>query len=237
MGLKNIFLRKRLDPRIEELKSKIEKTIMTAQMEQRFSFFEFNDVAETLKRCEQLNDAEKYNFFYDLSSNWDKHCHLSRKAGELINRLSKKDSNVTLAIHRTYLGPIKEKNGIPSTEILNSIMQNGLINNGHAMQGATTQTPLLSLTTSPLYSMGDMINLLASYKGSNGTILLAFPKDKVDKDLDFINNSEKVIYRKENNINYIRPEYILGAILKQDGGLDKYYTKEQLSLSQGKKKE
>ena len=234
MPLKDLFKRKnKLDPRIEAKKDEIEKIIMSAQQDNRYSFFEFIEVEEILKKCERLNDYEKYEYFYSLFLNWNNESQLSRNAGELINRLMQ-DKTKTIAIHRTYLGEIETRNDTPTTFLLDSIMENGLLNNGQLSQGASVGLPSLTLTTTPISKLGDLINIVASYKGNNGTILLSFPRELVDEDLSFKNNSENTIYDIDTNSYTVKPEYILGVIIKQNGKLDEFYTREQLLNSKTK---
>ncbi len=230
MGIKDFFRRKSsLDDRIILRKEDLDGILTQAREENRFSLFEFYTIADTLKRCEKLNDPEQYEFFYDIAEGWDKSCHLSRETGEYINRLMSKQTDSLLAIHRTDLGVLEYNNGIPTNDNLHSIMKDGLINNGHALQGGYQEVPSLSLTTTPLNHLGDVINLVGSYKNNNIVVLLQFPKDLVNNDLSFKNrDGMQKIYKKDGSILYIQPEYILGAIVKNDYGLDEFYSREQL---------
>lgn len=229
MKFRDLFNRnKKLDSRILEKKKTIEGIIAKANKEGRFSLYEFLCVQETFKKCEELNDYEKYMFFYDLVSGWDSKCHLTRSAGEYINEQMNSVDNV-LAIHRANLGEIEDREGIPFNSNLNSIMSEGLINNGHGMQGAFDANPSLALTTSPMKGFSDLINLVSSYKSNNVTVLLQFPKELVSDDLSF--KTKEPFYTKKDNLNYIDPNYILGAIVKRENDLDELYTRDELLKS------
>ncbi len=229
MGIRDLFKRnKKLDSRILEKKKIIEEIIAKANNEGRFSLFEFLCVQNMLGKCEELNDYEKYMFFYDLVSGWDSKCYLTRSAGEYINEQMNSVDNV-LAIHRTNLGEIEDRDGLPFNSNLNSIMSEGLINNGHGMQGAFDANPSLALTTSPIKGFSDLINLVSSYKSNNVIVLLQFPKELVSDDLSF--KTKEPFYNKRGNLNYIDPNYILGAIVKRENDLDELYTKEELLKS------
>ena len=212
-----------IDPRITELKEEINRTIMQAELDGRFSFYEFQVVQNILSKCEKNNSFDKYSMINEMVSTWDRYCNLSRELGEYINREMLDESKV-LAIHRTNIGPINDYKENP---ILNSIMEEGLMNMGHGMQGVFVERPSLALTTTPLSSLEGLINLIGSYKGNNAVILLSFPADEVDDKLDFKVDST-MIYQKSGNTNYIKPEYILGAIIKKDHELDEYHTREDI---------
>lgn len=213
----------KIDPRIAECKEEMNRIIIQAELDGRFSFYEFQVVQKALSKCENSNNYETYSMINEIITTWDQYCNLPRDVGEFINREMSDESKV-LAIHRTNIGPI---NDYRENRILNSIMENGLINMGHGMQGAFVATPSLTLTTTPLSFLEGLINLIGSYKGNNAVILLSFPADEVDDKLDFKVDST-MIYQKSGNTNYIKPEYILGAIIKKDHELDEYHTREDI---------
>jgi hypothetical protein len=207
-------MNKEIDKRIIVIKEEIKIIIAKALEDGRFSFFEFKYVKELLQKCEALYDYDKFLYFYNLIKDWDEKCNLSRNSGEFLESLLR-DENSTIAIHRANL------------DIANlvNIMEEGLINNGHAMQGVSNNgAPALSLTTTPVTSFSKLINVLGSYKNNNVIVVLKFPKEIVDKSL----NAKEGIYIKKNDLYYINPNYIEGTIIKQEKGLDKYYSKEEL---------
>lgn len=217
------------DSRIVECREEINERIRKAISEDRFTFFELYEIRDILDKAEKTNDFEKYKFFYDVTMQWDKVCKLSRDAGEMINNICENNKDKILAIHRTFLGEMDFDNNIPSNVNLSSILNDGLINNGHGMQGGFSKVPELSLTTSPLSGFGGFINMIGNYKNNNVTVILAFPKEEVDEDLSFINeDSSNKIYIKNGNLNMINPSYILGALIRNDSGIVEYYPKEVL---------
>lgn len=158
---------------------------------------------------------------------YDKNCKISLEAGEMINNLMK-DPNYYGAIHRTYLGKMEYQNGIPSIPELDSIMEDGLINNGHGMSSAAfSDNPSLSLTTSPLIGIAGIGNFCSKYKENNVIILLKFPKDKVDDELSFKGDSAKDIYDTKKGLCFIKPEYVMGAFIEEEDK-QKYFTREQI---------
>ena len=229
MGFRDWFKRKdTLDPKIVAKKQEIETILNKAFDDGRYSFFEFDRIKEILAKCEKINKYDKYEFFFDLAQGWDKECRLSRATGEQINAFMRDGSNVT-AIHRTDVGRITSKDGLPNNKNINSIMNEGLINNGHAMQGAYTDIPPLSLTTSPLITFGDLINLVGSYKNNNVTVILQYPRELVTNDLHFTSEElGRKFYGSDGKEHVIEPEYIMGVIVKSKEGLDEFYSREQL---------
>ncbi len=229
MGFRDWFKKKEtLDPKIAKKKEELAAILNKAFDEGRYSFFEFDRIKEILAKCEKINKYDKYEFFFNLAQGWDEQCNLSRAAGEQINTFMRDESNVT-AIHRTDVGRITTKEGLPNNRVINAIMKDGLINNGHAMQGAYTGLPPLSLTTSPLITFGDLINLVGSYKNNNVTVILQFPRDLVTNDLHFTSPElGRKFYNMEDNVHVIDPDYVMGVIVKSKDGLDEFYSREQL---------
>lgn len=210
-------------------KKEINNKINQAIENDRFSLFELCFVKDFFRKIEILNNEEAYKDIFEMVDGWDNRCKLPRKAGEYINKMILENPDCILAIHRTYLGHYDRSNQIPYNKLLEDIMKIGLTNNGHAMQGGETDNPSLSLTTNPLDSLGDIVNLIGSYNSNNTTILLMFPRNLIDEELDFINKEDaEKIYTLDYNIPHINPDYILGAIIKNKNGLDEFYTREEL---------
>ena len=233
MGLKDFFTKKsrrRIDTRI--LSKEIDRAdkIDEAHKNGRYSFFENDFAKEYFEGCMKLNDFDRYITLYNMVEGWDDVCNLSLETGEYISSLWREDVDKIPAIHRVNVGEIKLDGTVPTNSNLLSIMRDGLINNGHAMQGALVKgAPDISLTATPLDSFTGMINLLASYKNNNVIVILQFPRLLVDKDLKFTTpGAANTIYNKEDNIHIIKPEYVLGAIIKREDGLDEFYSREQL---------
>jgi hypothetical protein len=224
MNLREWIKSKRsLDKKIIEKRAHVADTVLVAMAEDRYSFFEFDFSRDLLKRMERLNDYGKYEFFYNLMAGWDEVCNFDRETGEYLNSLFA-DPNYVTAIHRGYLGPINP-NEVMANSNISDIMNLGLINNGHGMQGVFDDIPSLSLTTTPMTSFGDLINLVGSYKDNNATVVLQFPTEEVDSDLSFKGED---VYVKRNGISYIDPKYVKGIIVKQENARDKYFSREEL---------
>lgn len=227
MNFTNFFKKKKLDSRIVEKKLELEKILKQALIDNRYSLYEFDYLKDLLTRSEGINDYEKYELFYKMIGGWDQICKLTRDSGNFIND-KMKNKDMILGIHRSNLGDMELTDGILSNVNLASIMNDGLINNGHGMQGGISNVPSVSLTVSPLEGVSGFINLVSNYKNNNVVILLEFPRELLDEDLHFINDeSASKIYLEKDGIRYINPDYILGSIVKHDG-IDEFYSKEQL---------
>ena len=236
MSLWEIVKRMRgLDKRIVAAKEEIENIKNEALKNNRFSAFDFDATKDFLERCEELNDFEKYKFFYDICMNIEKANKLSIEDGEFINKLMQDDNNVA-AIHRGYVGKIDMEDDIPTNINLQSIMNDGLKNNGHVMHGGIQNSPSLTLTTKPLKDLTGLMNFFAPYNGNNVIVILLFPKALVDEHLDFVKDEyREKVYKIEYDKCHIKPEYIIGAIIKGEEQ-DKFYTRDELSKNKNKEK-
>ncbi len=239
MKIRDLFKKKvnnKTDDRILALEEEVKIMIEKAISEDRFSFFEFTEVHDTLERVANLNDYDRYEFFFNVAKNWDDNFKFSRETGNYINEICKNSEDGVLAVHRSNLGPIEYLNGNPQNDNVNDILTMGLINNGHAMQGAYDEVPSLTLTTTPLDGLTGLINLVASYKNNNAIVILKFPKEYVDEELSFVSEeSYKKIYNKDGIISYIDPSYIMGIILKDEDGVFKIHDKDELLKNNHKK--
>lgn len=243
MGIRNLLfnkfkfsLKNTPDPRIIEKEEEVREKIDKAHAQGRYSFFENDFAYEFLDKCVKENDYDRYMVFYDMIDGWDRECNLSLETGQYIGNLWLSDPNKIPAIHRTYLDGYTYQNGMPYSEDLFNIMEEGLYNYGHANLGAVVGIPDLSLTTTPLDSFTGMINLIASYKHNNTTIIMQFPRELVDNSMGFTSKEAiDTIYDQSTGYCVIKPEYILGAVVKSDDGFDQFYSKEQiLSAKVGK---
>ena len=243
MNIKNLLFNKfifphknKKDPRIAAKQAELKVRIQDAHNAGRYCFFENDFAYEFLEKCEQENDYERYMTFFDLIEGWDKKCSLSLESGEYVSNLWLADTNKIPAIHRMYLHGYTYEDGVPYSEELKDVMEEGLSNYGFGNQGGVVGVPDLSLSATPIDSFTGMINLIASYKTNNTTVLMQFPRDLVDSSLGFTSEeASDVIYDKSTGYYIIKPEYILGAIVKNDNGFDQFYSKEQL-LSVDKKR-
>lgn len=216
-----------IDPRIISREMEIEERVEDAIKENRYCVFCFDKLKSILDTLRLKNDYETYQKIYEMILECDEYCRMSYETGNKVNSIMN-DPNYIAAIDRMFIGHIEYVEEVPTNTILLSIMKDGLINNGHLSSGAHVEEPSLALTASSLTGIGDMANLFLPYKENNATILLRFPKDMVDRDLQFITPfSSSEIYERKNGKIYIKPEYILGAIIKEDDQ-DKFYSREQL---------
>ena len=121
---------------------------------------------------------------------------------------------------------------------LHSIMRDGLINNGMAMQGLVTEWVSPSQTVSPANDPIYAIRTLkSSYRNSKGAVLVKFPKKYVDSQYEIPNKADAAfIYNvDEKGVRYIKPEYIIGYIRCSNGSYE-YFSREDL-LENYKEKE
>ena len=120
--------------------------------------------------------------------------------------------------------------------ILSDIAENGLINNGHLSSGTNVEISEPSLTLSPLKVFKGFINLIASYKDNNAVIIYSFPSELVNDECDFKSEKAKdIIYDMSGYKPHIKHEYIVGTIIKNPNGIDKFLTHDKmLKLSNNK---
>ena len=145
--------------------------------------------------------------------------------GQKIEALTK-DSSIRLGMHRSdsiigedYL----------SSSTLHSIMEEGLINNGAAMQG------LISPRVEPNQSLrntDDMITAFSviknSFRGSQGAILVGLPRELINSQFEVINQEDEKIYDVDTyGIKHIKPEFIIGYISTYNGEV-KFYSREEI---------
>lgn len=197
--------------------NKISKIKLNKEKNDEYSLFDASFV--------KLND-DNLETVYDILSGWDEVCKLPKDVGEFLDQISS-DSENAVAIHRTRMF---EGNNI----LIESIAKDGLINNGHVMSsGADSGIPDLNLTLTPLDGMSGFINLVGSYKDNNLTIVYSFPTNLVDKKtLEFKNEDAVNQIYNFNGRAYIKPEYIVGAIIKgKNGELDKFITHDEMLSS------
>ena len=169
--------------------------------------------------------------FYDISLRLDSEVQINYQVGKIIDDIvSDKTSDVL--IHRTNL--YLDEND--TSNALKSIMENGLINYGHtnAMGGTAflNMAPSLGLTTTPLNGLSGYINLLSSWHENDSIIIIKIPKGLLDSDFDYINEND--IYNQLDGKYYIKPEYMVGNIVRKNNKLNKLYTKEEILCLENK---
>ena len=208
----------------EEIINKINKRKDLAKMQDRYSLFEFDCVKNSLSNNNALETI------YNLLEEWDDISNIQYNTGVLLNELIE-DPHVILAIHRTKF-KYQKFDSYKHNEDLENIMCNGLYNNGHAnaVGGTAVQDgiPDVALTMTPVSGIAGIINLVSIYKGSNTTVIAAFPREYVTDDLENKVNMENKIYDYHNGFYYIKPKYLVGAIIKDIDNYDTFYLRDEI---------
>ena len=231
------------------MKLKIEEKKEKAQKTGKFSLYHTHYFENLTKKLDSYN---KLQDLCDMINSWEDMCNISYEFGMALDKLIN-NSDYVVAIHRTNLDLNKEKSGLVLSDGLNSIMNEGLVNYGHSNAvggGAFSNTiPSISLTMTPMSGFSGYINFISNYKNNDAVILSAFPKAKYDVDNNLISGfvDEELsivdetyvseIYDISGSNPKIKPEYIIGAVLKKTNGLDEFYSREEIINSvQVKKK-
>lgn len=116
-------------------------------------------------------------------------------------------------------------------EVLESIMENGLINMGDASSGRIYKNPPVHKTVSMCPDMFQaVIQMKGSYKGSTGAVLVAIPSKYVKKSGEIIPGMEdEIYYTNKIGNSVLRPEFILGFVQNLGkGSTCKFESREDL---------
>ena len=205
----------------------------------------------------QKNNEGKYSFFdapfskclydekiifdnkkiiFDIIYDLDQNCNISKELGDFLVNASN-DTKNRMGIHRTKLYDLIIDNNIIYSDMLYDIAKKGIQNFGHLSSGVNEKCPEPSRTLSPLYGITGFINLLSSYKNNNATIIYSFPSEFLNDEMDFTNSKYiKNIYNFEGGKPYIKPEYIVGTIIKNEHGLDIFLTHDEMLKNNNKQK-
>lgn len=208
---------------MEDIKNSINKIVDKARIEDRYSLFEFDCVKKSMQNPNTINDI------YKLIKDWDEISNIQYNTGVLLNELIE-DPDVVVAIHRTKF-KYKKYDSYKHNEDLENIMCNGLYNNGHtnAVGGAVQNgIPDVALTMTPIEGIAGIINLVGRYRGSNTTVIAVLPKDYVTDNLENKTNMENKIYDYHDGFYYIKPKYIVGAIIKDIDNYDTFYLRNEI---------
>ena len=219
------------------LVEKVETIKEEAKRNGRFSLFHTDCIGS---RFDKNKSYDGMKYLFDLVEGWDKYCNLSYNNGISLEGFVN-DPSIVVGVHRTNLNIKKDENGFPVSTGLDKIMSEGLINYGHANAyggGAFTSIPAISLTMTPLKGLEGYINLVGSYHNNDAIILAAFPRELVDDDCDIIDNSRaSEIYKISTFWSTIKPEYLMGAIVKNKDGYDEFFTRDEIiEHSKGKQR-
>lgn len=236
--------------KIKLLLTKIDVIKEEAEREGRFSLFHAKCVEEIFKKKMSYKTCE---MMFDIVKDNDSFCKIPYNVGIAIDNYSQ---NNRLFIHRTNLFLDKSKEGIPDNADLYSMMVDGLENHGHANaiggSAFSDDVPSLCLTMSSLDSFTGYVNLVKSYKGNDAIILAGFPDDYVNAEGHELDSQGKAVFIKKDDLNsnpnlsriynydgltvHVKPEFMLGAIIKRDNGYWDFYSKDQI-INNMKKKE
>ena len=226
--------------KIKLLRKKIEAKKKAAEMNGKFSLFHAKTVIDTFNVTASYSAMKS---IYDIIDSWEGYCNIPYNIGVSLDKLVS-NPNIVVCIHRTNLNLDRSASGIDPKEDLISIMESGLINYGHINAaggpGFIKTLPDLSLTMTSLDGIGGYINLVAPYKNNDVIILAAFPKAKFDSKGKLISGLVKSdghivgfskaskIYDLSKNGPKVKSNFIIGAILKKDNGLDEFYTRDEI---------
>ena len=218
-----------------KLRADLEKYKESRKSRGAFSLFHSKIVSDYLDKCDTYG---KLKGAIKLVDSWEKSNNIPYNVGISLEALINRE-DLVVCIHRTNKGLNRDVSGLPDSEELRRIMQVGLENYGHINAGGGSAFhegyPDLTNTTSSISNLGGYINLVGSLKNNDTTIILAFPSSLVDKSGNIIDRSKcNMIYNVENGISVIKPEYIVGALLKKTNGFDEFYTKGEILESSKK---
>ena len=209
------------------LKEKVKIRRNAAHKKGRFSLFDAKFATDIFSKGTKY---EYLNLSYDMISGWDEICNLPYDVGVSLDRLA---NDSTVMVHRTRLDLDRDSQGLTCNEVLHSIMDEGLKNYGHmnAVGGGafSSEPPSLTLTMTPLTGISGYINLLGSYHDNDTTIIAAVPKELVDSK-GYVNKNvpwDKV-YDLSEYPPKVKREFMVGAILKKNNGLDEFYTRDEI---------
>ena len=168
-------------------------------------------------------DYDTLEFFYDLYKEWDDvEGDIPIELGEHLGNLIA-DPSVLVGIHRT--GAISYPD---SVEVLESIFEKGLINNGDGSSGVFNERPEPDKTVSFVDNILNLIIMLkSSYKDSTGAVLVGIPSEYMDENKCMRKECFEDIYDTSSGFPTIRSEFILGYLTSVNGKY-KLITKEEI---------
>ena len=147
----------------------------------------------------------------DICKGWDE-CGVDMPAelGESLEMFIN-DPDYWIGVHRS--GWI-DGAAFEHDDILQSIMEDGLINLGDSSSGAIRKNSAVSKTLSHCNNMlNTTIYLKSSYKGSTGAVLVAIPSKYLTDDGDIKPGFESAVYDYDKNgMSRIKPEFMMGFV-------------------------
>lgn len=223
-----IFDKKKMDL----LKNKIEAIKQKEEQRGAFSLFHSKIVEDFINKATNYKGM-KYAF--DLIDSYTGKYNLPYNFGISLEDFINRD-DLVVCIHRTNMGLDADKPGIPKSDVLESIMKDGLRNFGHSnATGGTAisdKLPDLTLTTTSINNLGGYINLITNYHENDTTVIMGFPTTLVNKSGNIIDGKGQEIYNTDSGTPTIKPEYIMGALLKKNNGFDEFYLKDEILKAQ-----
>ena len=173
----------------------------------------------------ELKTTQLLKFCLDTAKSNDSVTQVDLEVGKRIEELINDENNM-MFIHRSKLS-LDENN---TSKDLESIMRDGLINYGHinAKGGVaySLDAPGIGTTLTPMIGLSGYINLLSNWHNYDSVIVFSIPRELLDKDNDFIDNN--LAYNNVDGKYYIKPEYIVGNIVKKDSKLISFDLREDI---------
>ena len=178
--------------------AKIEVIKDTAEREGRFSLFHTRYARNLFAKKMSYETCER---MFEIVENNDELCKIPYNVGIAIDNYIQ---NNRVFIHRVNLYLDKNKEGIPDSKDLYSMMVDGLENHGHANavggSAFSDDVPSLNLTMSPLEGFTGYVNLVNSHKGNDAIILASFPDDYFNKDGSELDSQGNPVVIKKSDL-------------------------------------
>lgn len=153
---------------------------------------------------------KEHEYMFSLSKGYDNYGYMSEELGEELDSLFLDDSYI-VGIHRTGYTYMDDN-------MINKIFNEGLINNGHIMQGGMDGTQDIEKTVSLFYDfpiLNGQLKAAHGYKGSEGCMVVRIPKSYLGKE----DGEIKPIYYKKDSYVRLLPEFIYGYIPTKENGV------------------
>ena len=210
--------------KLDLLRQKVELKKQEYEKKGLFSLYHARFANDILK----LNNYEAVNSICEMIDSWEGSYIIPYKVGISIDSFVN-NPNLVVCIHRTKL-QMEEKDA-PINGRLKNIMEEGLINygdvNAYGGSGFSNKIPDLIKTTTPLVGLSGYINFISSYHQNNVIVMMSFPKEFVSKHGEIIGDYSNVYDLSEKNPR-VKPEYMMGAIVKDENGVFNFYTKDEI---------
>lgn len=217
----------------ELIDEKIDAIKKDAALNRRYCLFD----AEFARKMFALADnADGYKAAFNFIKQADNMCDLPIDAGAMIDREA---NNNMVFVTRTSLGFDPSTEGVPYSDTLKDILQNGFINHGHLNSGGGSafdeKTPDLGITTIHLRGLSGYRDLFTQWHNSDTVVFMKFPENLITED-GMPTRDYSDIYSELGQTPRVRPEYMMGALFKKADGNWEYYGKDFI-LSEMAKKE